>query len=90
MFASVAAEPRIEARSHFASCAKLMNNHPKLPKGWTFKYLGIGVFGSSKQYQVFHKDRPEFEISVDKPQRGAALTINDHLKYIWRREFDGA
>jgi hypothetical protein len=39
---------------------------------------------------VLHNGAPQFEISVDRPQRGAAITINDHLRYIWRKEFDGS
>ena len=61
----------------------------KLPKGWTFQYLAVGVFASSKQYLVLRNGIPQFEISVDRPQRGAAITIYNHLIYIWRREFDG-
>jgi len=58
----------------------------KLPKGWTLRYFGVGVYPSSRQYAVCYHGIYWFAISVDqKPGTGARLTIEDHIDYIYQR-----
>jgi len=60
--------------------------HPKLPLNWTLHYEGIGVYPSSKAYTVCYNGIPQYSISVDKPQKGSHIPIDQHIRNIWRRE----
>lgn len=55
----------------------------KLPKGWTFKYVGRIPPFNGKGYIVLREGIPQFHIGVDRQ-----ITIERHMEYIWRREFE--